>query len=105
MTELSSQAQKILDILSDRQWHCPIDWNWGDGHGKRITDIIRYLEPFNKTIENDWCDCGRHSARILKRRIVSVTPKFAPTAPQNSVVAQFLERWKTKPIKAENTLF
>ena len=68
---LSHQAKKILDILSDNKWHCGIDWSYSDGHTKRITDINRYLEQSGEMIKSAWCDCGRHNARVLKRRIVA----------------------------------
>lgn len=68
--KLTPQAKKILDILLDRLWHCGIDWHFADGHTKRFTDINRFLANQGLKIESAWCDCGRHTTRILKRRIV-----------------------------------
>ena len=83
MTNLNPQAQRILDILSDGQKHCPIDWRFSDGHGKRLTDINRYLESFGKTLAWDWCDCRRHTAKIKMRWVVLAhqKPNSAPVAP------------------------
>lgn len=72
MLQLNPQAEKILDILSDGNKHCPIEWGYADGHGKRFTDISRYLAQFGKTLENDWCDCGRHTAKIKMRWIAEI---------------------------------
>src|SRR3990167_1462969 len=69
---MTSQAQKILEILQDGQKHCPIDWGYSDGHGKRLTDINRYLKQFGKTLACDWCDCGRHTAKIKMRWLASL---------------------------------
>lgn len=80
MIKLSEQANKILDILSDFGWHCPIDWSYSDGHGKRLTDINRYLASLGKKLAWGWCDCGRHISRVKMRRIVesSVAQNLAP---------------------------
>lgn len=67
---LSPQALRIYELLKDGVWHCPIDWNYADGHTKRITDINNYLKPLGQQIESQWCDCGRHVAKIKKRRLV-----------------------------------
>ena len=53
---MNPQAQKILEILEDGGNHCPIDWRWADGHGKRLTDINRYLAESGKTLAWAWCD-------------------------------------------------
>lgn len=68
---MNPQAQKIFEILQDGRWHCPIDWKYADGHGKRLTDINRYLARFGQNLEWAWCDCGRHTTKIKMRRIVS----------------------------------
>jgi hypothetical protein len=70
---LNPQAQRILDILSGGSWHCPIDWKFGDGHGRRLTDINRHLALKGQKLAWDWCDCGRHTARIKKRKIVPLS--------------------------------
>ena len=72
--KLSAQAQRILDILSDGQKHCPISWGYADGHGKRLTDINRYLKPLGKKLDWRWCDCGRHTTKIKMRWIAENAP-------------------------------
>lgn len=67
--KLNPQAQKIYEILKDMEWHCPKEWGYADGHCKRITDINRYVGQFGEEIDSDVCDCGRHTSKILKRRI------------------------------------
>jgi len=73
--ELTPQAEKIYQILSDYNWHCPVEWHYADGHAKRITDINRFLLPQGLKIESKVCDCGRHQSRILKRKIVEIEPQ------------------------------
>ena len=77
MTELSNQSQIIYDILKDGNWHCPQEWGYADGHTKRITDINDYLRPLNQKIASDWCDCGKHTSKIKKRKIVPIEPIVA----------------------------
>lgn len=67
--KLNPQAQVIYQILRDMQWHCPKEWGYADGHCKRITDINRYIDQFGQEIDSRLCDCGRHTSKILKRRI------------------------------------
>lgn len=78
METLNPQAHVILSILEDGQWHCPIDWRYSDGHGKRLTDINRYLAHFGKKLEWEWCTCGRHTTKIKMRRLV-YAPVSVPT--------------------------
>ena len=92
---LNPQAQKILEILQDGRKHCPIDWKYADGHGKRLTDINRYLQQFGKTLAWDWCDCGRHTTKIKMRWIIEQNPlnsakryQGSTPLPQNSVAGQ-----------------
>lgn len=94
---LNPQAQKIYDILQDRCWHCPIEWGYADGHAKRITDINEYLKPLGLEVKSEWCDCGRHTARIKKRKIGEKLPYLTEGA------RIFMERNKTdwKPVKQE----
>ena len=70
---MTQQAIKIYEILKDKQWHCPIEWGYADGHAKRITDINNYLKTIGQEINSDWCDCGRHTARVYKRRIIAIS--------------------------------
>jgi len=80
---LNPQAQRIYEILKDRQSHCPIEWRYADGHAKRITDINRFLAPQGLTIKSEPCKCGRHISRLLKRQIVPLNPSYAlKSAPQ-----------------------
>ena len=79
---MTPQACKILEILQDGQKHCPIDWRYADGHGKRLTDINRYLRQFGKTLAWDWCDCGRHTTKIKMRWITAILPDQLPEATQ-----------------------
>lgn len=72
--KLSGQSWLIYNILYDKQWHCPIEWGYADGHCKRITDINRELEKQGEKIISEACDCGRHTSKILKRKIVSTEP-------------------------------
>ena len=74
---LNPQAIKILVILEDGEKHCPIEWGYADGHGKRFTDITRYLNQFGQKLENDWCDCGRHTTKIKMRWIAPLEPSYA----------------------------
>lgn len=78
--KLSAQAQRILDVLSDGNTHCGIDWRYSDGHGKRLTDINRYLGTMGKKLGWAWCDCGRHTTKI-KMRWIEDAPKSANSAP------------------------
>ena len=80
MTELSDQAQRIYEILQDGNWHCRIDWNYSDGGNKRLTDINRYLAPRGQKLAWAWCDCGRHTSTIKKRKIVALEVNFLTTA-------------------------
>ena len=86
---LNPQAQRILDILSDGCWHCAIDWNYSDGHAKRITDISRFIAPTRKII-SDWCDCGRHTAKVKKRKLVDLTPVIQTSSMTSQ---QFFEKF------------
>jgi len=88
---LNPQAQNILDILSDGAWHCRVDWKYSDGGNKRLTDINRYLALKGQKLAWDWCDCGRHTAKIKKRKIVN---KLS-SKPLPSTVA-FLSKWSKK---------
>lgn len=72
---MTPQAEKIYQILADGNWHCPIEWGYADGHTKRITDINRYLAPKGMKIESKVCNCGRHSSKVLMRKIVEIDPK------------------------------
>ncbi len=75
---LNPQAQKILNILQDRNWHCPQEWGYADGHCKRITDINKYLFPQDLKIDSKVCDCGNHNGKVFKRRIVLSEPHQTP---------------------------
>ena len=66
-----NQINKIYKILSDGEWHCPIEWNYADGHTKRITDINKIIAPEGKVVIGEACDCGRHGSRVKKRRVVN----------------------------------
>ena|SRR3990167_4650680 len=94
---MTSQAQKILEILQDGQKHCPIDWGYSDGHGKRLTDINRYLKQFGKTLACDWCDCGRHTAKIKMRWLASALPDQLPEATQTSESTQIYTKSTQTP--------
>lgn len=74
--KLNPQAERIYEILKDNCWHCPIDWKYSDGHGKRLTDINRYLAPKGLKLDWEWCNCGRHTAQIKKRRIIPLEQPF-----------------------------
>ncbi len=116
--KLNPQAERIYILLLDYAWHCPIDWNWSDGHGKRLTDINRYLKPKGNKLDWDWCDCGRHTAQIKKRRIIPFDQPFTHEPTQNStprqeikpladlspVAQQFLQKF-CQPKEKVNTLF
>lgn len=81
---MNPQATTIYEILKDGNWHCPIEWGYADGHAKRITDINKFLEPQDKKVIGDWCDCGKHKAKVLKRKIVDgVKDVFKTTATTN----------------------
>ena len=78
---LTPQAIKILEILEDGYTHCGIDWGYADGHGRRITDINRYLAPLGKTLAYDWCNCGRHKSKIRMRWVAPLeAPQTLKTA-------------------------
>jgi hypothetical protein len=96
--KLNPQAENILDILSDGMWHCPIDWKYADGHGKRLTDINRYLQENGKQLIWEWCNCGRHTATIKRRRIAPITSKPAPQTTLSPNVAKILASWQ-KPVE------
>ena len=88
--KLTKQASYIYNILSDRQWHCPIDWGFADGHAKRLTDINNFLRDKGLMIESDWCNCGRHASKIKKRRIV-------PISSENPIAQKFFEDFPVIP--------
>lgn len=67
---LNPQAEIIYQILLDGNWHCPKEWNYADGHCKRITDINKFLLPIGKEVDSKRCDCGRHLSGVFKRRII-----------------------------------
>lgn len=69
---LNPQAQKIYQILLDGQWHCPSEWNFADGHCKRITDINNYFKPQGLQVISTICDCGHHTSKVKKRRIAAM---------------------------------
>lgn len=102
--KLNSQASYIYNILQDRQWHCPTSWNYADGHCKRITDINRYVREFGLKVDSKVCDCGKHTSKILKRRLVEDTT-LIPTS-RNEVAAKFLSDFTPKPLERPvNVLF
>lgn len=68
---MNPQAQRIYEILKDEAWHCPMEWGYADGHTKRITDINAYLLSRGQEVKRDWCDCGRHTSKVYKRKIMS----------------------------------
>ena len=115
--KLNPQAITILNILQDRQWHCPIEWGYADGHTKRITDINEYLKPQGLMVQGDWCNCGRHASKIKRRRIVQLdqekphsVPNFAPQTPLNvrppsEFVKKFLATQWRPEVKTQPKLF
>lgn len=88
MQTLNPQAQKILAILRNGFWHCPIDWGYADGHGKRLTDIKRFVVHEGLKLEWDWCDCGRHTAKLKKRRLVPIQ--------ESQILKEFHEEFKNR---------
>jgi hypothetical protein len=125
MKNLNPQAEKIYYLLQDLAWHCPIDWGYSDGHGKRLTDINRFLAPRGQKLAYDWCDCGRHTAKLKKRKIVPISAyeKMNTMADRQDKLLyeaedrrrftqftgmtsqEFLLKYPSQPIKQENTLF
>jgi len=100
------QARKILEILQDGQKHCPIDWEWKDGHGKRLTDINRYLKKSGKFLAWAWCDCGRHTTKIKMRWIAKmglehIIPILVPQNPTTGIVASN----NAIPVSSQSPLF
>lgn len=78
-----SQTATLKQILSDRQWHCPIEWNYADGHTKRFTDLNLEFAPEGLKVIGIPCDCGRHTGKVYKRKIVPINSLvFGQTAPQ-----------------------
>lgn len=96
---MNPQAIKIYEILLDGNWHCPIEWGYADGHTKRITDISRYITPRGQKIASTWCDCGRHTSKVLKRKIVTTSP----VVPER--VLKFQAQWKPVEVKTIQALF
>ena len=99
--KLNAQAIKIHSILKTESkpplsngFHCPIEWNYADGHTKRFTDLNRFLEPQNQVIEGRPCICGRHVGKpSFMRRIV-------PLKIESNTVIMADEKAKD-PIKVE----
>ncbi len=93
---MSPQVQRIYSILQDRQWHCPQEWGYADGHCKRITDLNRLLAKDGLEIKSEVCDCGQHISKVLKRKIVEI---------QNQVVREFLRDLPSVPKEKTVSLF
>ena len=91
--KLNQQANVIYNILKNGNWHCPIEWNYADGHTKRFTDLNRYLKPLGLVVKGIPCDCGRHTGKPSYKR------KIVPLRESNTVI--MADEKANNPVKVE----
>lgn len=92
---MNPQAQKIYSILQDSNFHCPSEWGYADGHCKRITDINKYLAPKGQKVVSAICNCGKHTSKVVARKIVPIAQDLVPERVK-IWQAQFITKEKVK---------
>ncbi len=81
--KLNKNCQRIYNILEDKEWHCPIEWGYADGHCRRFTD----LKQKGFVIESKVCECGRHESKVLARRLIATPADYVKPQTHISTVA------------------
>ena len=75
--------QKILDWLSDKNWHCSIELDFMRDARKRISELLKRGYPIEGMPCNGRCSVV-HKSKTLKMR------RLAPQKLQNAPNAEFL---------------
>lgn len=80
-----SQKTKLLEILSNGQWHCLTNEMYLKDDRSRLSELRKEGHIFSND-DNMWCEdpAHRHYSRVKLRRLESsLTLKSAPQSPCN----------------------